>query len=87
MAKAKIVVSTKPGLDVKMEDLIKGYHLDYTDEADLRAQYEEARKVWDEYYVSAVDGFIVLDNPKTYKDELYENAYDDLLTSLQESEM
>lgn len=70
MAKAKIVVSTKPGLDVKMEDLIKGYHLDYTDEADLREQYEEARKVWGEYYVTAVDGFIVLDSRKTYKDEL-----------------
>ncbi len=73
MNKAKIIVSTKPGLDVKMEDLIKGYHLDYTDEADLRAQYEEARKVWEEYYVTAVDGFFVLDNPKTYRDEWWEN--------------
>jgi len=73
MSKAKVIVSTKYGLDVKMEDLIKGYHLDYTDEADLRMQYEEARKVWEEYYVTAVDGFIVLDNPKTYRDEWREN--------------
>ena len=69
MAKAKFIVSTKPGLDVKAEDLVKGYHLDYTDEADLQAQYEEARRVWEEYYVIAVDGFIVLDNPKTFRDE------------------
>lgn len=81
MSKAKVIVSTKYGLDVKMEDLIKGYHLDYTDEVDLRMQYEEARKVWDEYYVTAVDGFIVLDNPKTYKDEQLEQLFIDLQES------
>lgn len=81
MNKAKVIVSTKQGLDYKVKDLIKGYHLEYTDESDLREKYEEARKAWSEYYVSAVDGNIVLDNPKTYMDEQLEQLFIDMQES------
>ena len=73
MAKAKFIVSTKPGLDVKPEHLIKEFYLEYVDEEDLRQQYKEARWVWEEYYVTAVAGFIVLDNPKTYREEWWDD--------------
>jgi hypothetical protein len=73
MYKAKFIITTSNELEPKPEDIIKEYDITYTDEVDLKSQFEEARKVWEEYYVVAVAGFIIMGSSHTYRDEWWKN--------------
>jgi hypothetical protein len=50
-------------------DIVKVYEIDYETSKQLKADYEEARKIWSEYYIVCdADGFSMTD-PMTFSEE------------------
>jgi hypothetical protein len=54
----------------KTSKLIKSYLVEFTDYKHLNQLFQESRKVWDEYQVSAETEAFVLGNSHTYREQL-----------------
>jgi hypothetical protein len=53
-------------------EIVKEYTLPYENYRELGKLFQEARKVWDEYFVEVVTEFIEMSYPRTYIQELKE---------------
>jgi len=62
----KLVLNIKTGAGA----LVLSYEIAYTTEEELANQYEEARRVWAEYYVEIVAESWVISRDYTYEQEM-----------------
>ena len=70
MKTANFIIQKVNDFDCPEAQIITNYSVEYSDAAQLKLLYEEARCVWDEYFVMAdCDGYMMTAS-HTYKDEV-----------------
>jgi hypothetical protein len=63
--------------NISKDRIVKQYEIEYWDSEELNQQYEEARKVWDEYYVVVETAFFIKCSSHTYKEQVLMELNDD----------
>ncbi len=54
----------------KTSEIIRSYDVQYADAKQLHNLYQEGRKVWHEYHVTAEADSFILSNSHTYQEQL-----------------